>query len=318
MDLYHLETFVRVAQGLTFTRAGEERSLSQSAVSRHIDALEKEVGMKLLVRSGRGTALTEAGTRLLEYAERLLHLSQEALRALAELRDLESGQLTVGASTTAGHYVLGPAVAIYQDRYPGIQLRLEVRDSQSILRMVEAGLVDVAVLPEFPAQAGVATEPYMTDELLLVAAPDHPLAPLPEVGLSDLANLPLFVRESGSNTRQTAEALLDARHIPVRKRVLASTEGIKQAVYTGSGLAFCSKYAVRLELQQGLLVALTGPDFPITRQFVFAYPKGGRRPPAALAFVALVRKMQPALETGPTGVEAQRFTTLRPKEAKHP
>lgn len=317
MDLYHLQTFYRVARLSSFTRAAEELALSQSAVSRHIEALELEFGMELFTRSGRGAALTEAGTRLLEYAERLLHLSQEASRALAELRDLESGRLTVGASTTAGHYLLGPAVAMYQDRYPGVELRLEVRDSQSIIRVVEEGRVDVAVLPEFPVPAGIATEPCLPDELLLVAAPHHPLAQLPEVRLEDLAGVSLFLRESGSHTRRTVEQVLEARGVPVHKRELGSSEAIKQAVATGSGVAFCSKYALALELRQGLLVSLSGPDLPLTRHFVFAYPKGGRRPPAALAFVSLLRKMRPILEAKMVGVLPRTPAGPVTKEAKN-
>lgn len=307
MDLYHLQTFVRVARGMSFTRAAEELALSQSAVSRHIEALEKEFGMELFARSGRGATLTEAGTRLSEYAERLLRLSQEASRALGELRDLESGRLAVGASTTAGHYLLGRAVAVYQDRHPGIDLRLEVRDSQSIIRMVEQGVVDIGILPEFPVPMGVATEPCLPDELLLIAAPHHPLAALAEVRCKDLSDVPLFLRESGSHTRQSVEAWLKARQVLVHQRELGSTEGIKQAVATGSGVAFCSKYAVALELRQGLLVAMPGPDLPIRRQFVFAYPKGGRRPPAVLAFVSLLRKMRPALEAKTTDFDTSGF-----------
>lgn len=301
---------------MSFTRAAEELALSQSAVSRHIEALENEFGMELFTRGGRGATLTEAGTRLLEYAERLLRLSQEATRALAELRDLESGRLAVGSSTTAGHYVLGPAVALYQDRYPGIELRLEVKDSQSVIRMVEEGRVDVAVLPEFPVPAGVATEPCLPDEIVLVASPSHRLASLPEVHPGDLTDVPLFLRENGSHTRLRVEEWLNLRQVQVRRRELASTEAIKQAVATSSGVAFCSKYAVALEIRQGLLAVLPGPDLPIRRQFVFAYPKGGRRPPAALAFVSLLRKLRPVLEGKITGYDLRQAVDPVAKEAR--
>lgn len=304
MEIYHLQTFYQVARLMSFTRAAEELSLSQSAVSRHVEALEHEFGMELFVRSGRGAALTEAGTRLMEYAGRLLHVSQEASISLAELRDLESGRLIVGASTTAGHYLLGPVIALYQERYPGIDIRLDVRDSNAIMRLVEEGMVDVAILPELPVSGGIATEPCLSDALLLVAAPHHPLATLPEVHLADLEGVRLFLHESGSHTRWLVEKVLEAKGLTVDKRELGSSEAIKQAVATGRGVGFCSKYAVTLETQSGWLRSLSGPDLPLVRPFMFAYPKGGRRPPAALAFVSLLRKMLPALEakvasTGP-------------------
>lgn len=296
MDLYHLQTFLRVSQLMSFTRAAEDLALSQSAVSRHIEALEREFGVELFARHGRGAALTEAGSRLLEHAERILRMAQDASRALGELRDLESGQLRVGASTTAGHYLLGPPVAAYQDRYPGISLHLEVRDSKSVLRLVDEGAVDVAVLPAFQPTPGVITEPFLVDELTLVAAPVHPLTARPVVQLEDLMGAKLFVREDGSHTRQVVEEVLSARGITFIPREMGSTEAIKQAVAAGGGVAFCSRHAVTMELQQGALVSLRGPDLPLIRQFVLAFPKGARRAPAAMAFAALLRKMLPTLE----------------------
>lgn len=300
MDLYHLQTFARVAQMTSFTRAAEELSLSQSAVSRHIEALEREFGVELFTRKGRGAVLTEGGRRLLEYAERILRLTQDATRALAELRDLESGRLTVGASTTAGHYLLGSVVAAYQDRYPGIELQLSVRDSQSIIRLVEDGLVDLAVLPGFAATPGIVTEPLVADALCLITAPAHPLARSASVRPADLQGVKLFIRESGSHTRMLVAEALQRWGIDCRLRELGSTEAIKQAVGMGHGLAFCSRYAVASELRHGALVALTGPELPLRREFVLAYPKGARRASAALAFAALLRKLLPAVETGPS------------------
>lgn len=297
LDLYHLQTFHRVARSLNFSRAAEELALSQSAVSRHIEALEQEFGVELFARSGRGVALTEAGGRLLAYAERILHLSQEAARALAELRDLESGRLIVAASTTPGNYLLGPVVAAYQERHPGIDLHLEIGDSLSVAHLVEEGRVDLAVLAGPPAGTGVAAEPCLSDELLLVAAPGHPLAGRPSVSLADLTGARLLLRAPGSHSRQMVEQLFRDRGLqPGPVRELGSTEAIKHTVAAGGGVAFISRFALALELHTGRLQWLPGRDSRISRPFVLAYPKGGRRSPAALAFAALVRKMRPVLE----------------------
>jgi DNA-binding transcriptional LysR family regulator len=301
LNLYHLDTFHRVARLLNFSRAAEEMSLSQSAVSRHIEALEQEIGLELFTRSGRGATLTEAGSRLLDYAEGILHLSQEATRALAELRDLENGRLTVAASSTPGNYLLGSVVALYQDRYPGIDLHLKIRDSQSVAQLIEDGTVDVGVLAGPPIGSNVAVEPCIDDELWLVAAPTHPLAGKDEVRLDDLSQTRLMIREHGSHTRQMVDQVLRARGVhPQQMNELPSTEVIKQAVAAGGGVAFISRYAVAQEVRTGMLIPLPGPDCRMGRQLILAYPKGGRRPSAVLAFVALLRKMCPALESKAT------------------
>lgn len=297
MELYQLQTFCRVARLLNFSRAAEELAMSQSAVSRHVEALEQTYGLELFVRRGRGVILTEAGERLLDYADRILQLTEQAGRALAELRDLDNGRLTVGASTTPGHYLLGPVVAAYRQHYPGIDLDLQIGDSQTIEQMAAQGRVDVAILAGPPTSRGIAAEACLSDELWLLAAPDHPLCRRAEVKLEHLAQTVLVVREMGSHTRQTVEQSLLSRHLqPSRVFELGSTEAIKQVVAAGSGVAFLSRFAVLLEVRAGLLRPLPGPDARLARQFVLAYQKGGRRPPAALAFAALLRKMRPQLE----------------------
>lgn len=297
VELYQLETFCRVARRLNFTRAAEELAMSQSAVSRHIEALEQEFGLELFVRSGRGVALTEAGVRLLDHAERVLHLVGQTGRAMAELRDLETGHLTVGASTTPGNYLLGPVVATYRQRYPGIDLQLRIHDSQAVERLTANGMVDLAVLAGPPTANGIATEPCLEDELWLLAAPEHPLSNRKEVGLADLSDTVLFVREAGSHTRQTVAQHFQARDFqPRHVHEIGSTEAIKQAVATGDGVAFLSRFAVMLEVRTGVLLPLPGPDCRVPRRFVLAYQKDGRRSPAALAFAALMRKMRPAVE----------------------
>ncbi len=297
MEIYRLETFRRLARALNFSRTAEELSLSQSAVSRHIEALERELGMRLFTRNGREVALTEAGSRLLDYAERILDLAGEATRALAELKNLESGELWVGASTTPGNYLLGPVIAAYQQRYPGVELHLNIGDSQSVLREVEEGAIDVGVLGFPPRTAGVEIEPYVRDELALVMSPRHPLAGLLEIRASDLGTTRLLVREQGSNSRRSVEEHLRNRGFqPVHLGELGSTEAIKNAVAAGAGVAFLPRCAVDLEIRAGILVAGTGADCVIGRQLVLAYPKGRRRPPAALAFAALLRKIRSGAE----------------------
>ena len=303
MDLYHLATFCHVARVLNFSRAAEKLSLSQSAVSRHIEALEQEFGMELFTRSGRGVALTEAGIRLHDYAERILSIAGETTRTIAELKNLESGRLWVGASTTPGNYLLGPVIATYQQRYPGVDVRLDIADSQAVLRSVEAGAVDAAVVAISADGTGVDIEPCIQDELLLVMAPHHPLVRRADIQLPDLQGVRLFLRESGSHTRQAAEDHFRIRGFtPGPVCELGSTEAIKRAVAAGGGVAFLSRYAVAPEIRSGMLAAVGGEDCHITRQFGLAFPKGRRRPPAVLAFAALLRKMRSELEERDRGI----------------
>ena len=291
MELYHLRTFTHLARLGNFSRAAEDLTLSQSAVSRHIEALEREFGLPLFVRGGRGAVLTEAGRRLLERAERILRLEEEAVAALRELQTLETGCLSLGASTTPGNYLLASVLARYRLDHPRIQCRLQIANSHAILPLLAEGKVDLAVLAAPPLiPTGLCLEPWVQEQLVLVAPPGQAFGSVP-TSLETLRDQHFFLREPGSNTRLTVERHFQrlAFH-PTQIMELGSTEAIKGAVAAGTGLAFLPACAVRHELESGCLALIEGPGCQIPRQLVVAYLKGERLSPAALAFVALLGK----------------------------
>ena len=155
MDLQQLRTFRTVARRRSFTRAAQELHLSQPAVSRQVEALEASLGASLFSRQGRRVALTEAGRRLLDYAERILELVARAERALAELHQLEAGRLTVAASTTPGGYLRPPVLAAFQERHPGLEARLTVHPSAEVEQLVLSGQADLGVAAATGAAARI-------------------------------------------------------------------------------------------------------------------------------------------------------------------
>ncbi len=291
MELYHLRTFVHLAKLGNFSRTADDLTLSQSAVSRHIEALEREFGLPLFVRGGRGAVLTEAGRRLLERAERILRLEDEAVVALRELQNLETGSLSLGASTTPGNYLLGSILARYRQDHPRIQCRVHIANTQAILPLLAEGTVDLGVLAAPPViPPGLCVEPWAEDRLVLVAPPGHNPGG-GSTSLEALRNQPFFIREPGSNTRLTVERHFQrtAFH-PAHILEFGSTEAIKGAVAAGAGLAFLPACSVKPDLESGRLSLASGPGCQVSRQLVVAHPKGERLPPAALAFVALLGK----------------------------
>ena len=134
MYSYHLRVFHAVAKHGGYARAArEELFISQPAVSKHVQALEEEVGAKLFCRVGKRLELTEAGALVLQCAEQMRLLNEETRRAVRELQGLQRGTLRVGTSTTAGTYLLPPSLAAFAQRYPGIALSLDFTNSQGVL-----------------------------------------------------------------------------------------------------------------------------------------------------------------------------------------
>jgi LysR family transcriptional regulator, low CO2-responsive transcriptional regulator len=291
VSLHQLSVFQAVARHQSFTRAAEELSISQPAVSAHVRELERLYGVELFEQIGRRVRLTEAGRLLAEYTDRLLALVEESRRALDELKGLERGHLTVGASTIPGAYFLPEVLVRLQERHPGVEVMLRIADTHQVLGMLRRGEVDLAVVGESQDEDGLRRQPYRSDALVLIVSPRHRWA---RDGLADLAELgeaAWVLREQGSSTRENAEALL--RRAGVVPRVAmewASTEAIKKAVQAGLGVSILSAHAVELEVQNGLLAVVRHPDLRCRRQFFLVSHADRRLSPAARAFAALLEE----------------------------
>ncbi len=257
----------------SFSRAAETLSITQSAVSRAVQELERQLGMPLLERRARGVVPTEAGALLGEHARRIFAHEQVALEALNELRDLRRGRLSIGASSTIGIYLLPSMLGEYHRLYPGIELFLDIGNTQQVMEHLRSYRIEVAYV-EGPVASDehVQIVPWRDDELVVIAAPDHPLAQRTDLVAADLVAMPFVLREPGSGTREVMEQALAARGIAIRPVMeLGSTEAVKQAVSAGLGLSIVSWATIQMELDSARLVALDVADLSIRRQLSRAH-----------------------------------------------
>ena len=266
MNFNHLAIFYAVAETGNLTRAAERLHISQPAVSKQLRELEKSLGMALFHRLSKGVRLTEGGEVLLDYARQIFDLETQAERALNELRNLERGQLTVGASTTIGVYLLPEICAIFRTRFPGIELNLEIANTQQIQNSLLKNQVDLGLTEGFILSPDIQAEVLGEDGIIVIAAPHHQLFQEKTLTLSRLLREPILWRESGSGTRAVVEsALRDKGFSSPPRLTLGSTEAIKRAVISGDGIAFVSKLTVEAELKSGALRPLKIEDFHVMR-----------------------------------------------------
>lgn len=176
MELRQLETFAKVAELRNFTRAAEELSLTQPAVTRQIAGLERELRTRLLERMGRRVALTAAGEALYRYAMEILRLSREAERAVADVATGAAGRLAVGANSTTATYILPPLLRRFREAHPGVELSVHTGVSAQVVEMVVANAVDVGIVTGVREQAGLTVLPLAEQATGVVVYPGHPLA----------------------------------------------------------------------------------------------------------------------------------------------
>jgi len=292
MTLRQLEVFLAVARARSFSRAARTIHLSQPTLSEHTRQLEDELGSRLFSRRGREVGLTEAGRVFLGYASQIMATVSAGHQALADLDGLRHGSLVIGASTTAGTYVLPELLARFHRTYSGVDLALRVANSRIIEEHVRDGEVDVGVVgghvlgrDERCVTAGVL------DELVLIVPRGHPATDGRPLSAAALTRERLLAREEGSATRQVTERALIQAGIPLHPAMeLDHTETIKRAVIAGLGVAFVSRYAVADEVRARRLFIARVRGLTIRRHFHIVHDE--RRPlsASARAFVTMLQK----------------------------
>jgi DNA-binding transcriptional LysR family regulator len=292
MELRHLTTFRMVAHLLSFRRAAEALGYVQGNVTAHIQALEDELGVKLFDRLGRRIVLTDAGKQLLEYADKLTCIMQEAQAALSH-REGVKGSVTISAPETLCIYRLPPLMRLFQDRFPQVRLLFCPCPSTDLHRSVREGSIDLAFVMEPPLHArGLVGEPLVLEPISLLVAPSHPLARASLVHPADLETETLLLVEVGCSYRTAFEhQLATAGIMPQTILEFSSIEALKQCAMLRMGVAVLPTVSVVAEMAQERLVALPwlGKDFQMVTQIIWHKEKWIS--PAIQAFLSVVREV---------------------------
>src|SRR5438105_5040157 len=176
MEIHQLAYFESVSRHLHFTRAAEELHVAQPSVSQQIRKLESELGAPLFHRMKRHVALTEAGKTFLPHARAVLQRLAEARVEVQELSGMRKGTLAVGAPPSVGTHLLPRALAAFSRRHPGISLTFREAGSRTLLKLLEEGELDFAVVIQPIRHPALETLPLLEEELLLAVPRGHPLA----------------------------------------------------------------------------------------------------------------------------------------------
>jgi DNA-binding transcriptional LysR family regulator len=198
MELHQLQYFESVGRHLHFTRAAEELNVAQPSVSQQIRKLEAELGVPLFHRMKRRVALTEAGALFLPRARAILQQLDEARAEVQELSGMRKGTLSVGATPSVGTHLIPTAIAAFSRQQPGIALTLHEGGSRTLVKLLQEGELDLAVVIQPIRNPALHTIPLMKEELLLATPRDHPLAQRESVDLAELRDEPFVMLREGA------------------------------------------------------------------------------------------------------------------------
>lgn len=294
MELRNLSTFLAVAKTLSFSQAAQSLDYAQSTVTVQIQALEEELGVLLFDRLGRQITLTDAGRRLLLYAQKFADLEKEARTVLTTEHE-PGGMLTIGAPETICTYRLPPVLRQYRQRFPGVQLMFQGYPVGELLNRVRDGAVDVGFLiDDSPPTPHLHVSHIADESLVVVAQPEHRLAGLPHIDLRQIEGETLLLTEQACSYRQMFERTLatEGIHPAAQTRMeFHSVEAIKQCVMAGLGIAILPEITVAREVARGELVTLHWPKPQLSISTRMVWHKEKWLSPALRTFIALVHEV---------------------------
>jgi DNA-binding transcriptional LysR family regulator len=290
MDLGELQVFLTVAKEGSFSRAAERLYRTQPAVSLTIRKLEESLEQPLFVRGARPVRLTDAGTLLREYAERLLNLRDEVKKGLLELEGLNRGELSLGVNESSIHALL-PPLATFREAHPGVQVRVHRMFSRDIPHEVVNYRLDLGAVSFVPRDPQLQATEILKDELTLVVPAKHVLAKRKEVDVEELGKEAFIAHIVESPFRRKVIELFARHRTPLNMPIeMPTIESIKRFVQMGMGVAIVPRMCVAWELEHGWMKEVRVRQLSIPRHLYLISRRGARLPHTAAEFMRLLKK----------------------------
>lgn len=300
MDLQRLQTFRTVATLMNFNQAAEVLHYSQSTISAQIKTLENEIGILLFKRIGKAVRLTEAGAKMLVYADKLLAIKDEAVAEVTG-KNTVSGLLTLRMPQTVAAHYLPRALCEYQPRFPGMRLDITSCAMHSLEHELRIGTVDLAFLfADTIGAKNLQCELLGVEPLAIVTHPGHPLTDRKYCNFKDMEGQVLLFPKSDCGYRMGFEqALATERVTPATIIEMNSIEAIKQTIKAGIGITLIPETTIQKDVEKGKMARLCWEDELETGVLMICY-KDKWRSPAVEAFMDTMRR----LVSTPPGVGA--------------
>ncbi len=294
MEIRHLATFQAVGRYLSFNRAAVELNYAQSSVSAQIQALEAELGVQLFDRLGRRILLTEAGAKLMQYAEKMLDLADETRSEVMGAQELR-GSLTVKVPETIGVHRFPRMLKEFRSRYPRVRLRLTSCSHEGLQKDLRTGTTDLAfLLTESLSAADLSFEVLGVESLILVAAPGHGLALKSSVQARDLKGETILFSTVDCSYRRSLESVLGQGKVAYNAAIeFNSVAALKQCVMAGVGITLLPEVTVEEDITQGRLVRLAWDEGSFEVATLMIWYQNRWLSPTLNAFMDVAREVLP-------------------------
>ena len=271
---FRLKVFHTVAKNLSFSKSAKELFISQPAISKHINEIEKKLEFRLFNREGNKIYLTQAGKLLYEKAKKIFNIYDEIEFELGDLKKEFKGKLRIGASGTIAQWVIPDVLSKFKNIFPNIEISLISGNCDYIENLLINGKIDLGIVEEGTKRKQLKYSTFAEDYLFPVVSNDSKLAKLESITLDELKKIPLVLREQGSGSLNFILDKLNSKNKTSLSDLnvlmhLGSTEGIKTFLYNSEAMSIISCCAIEKETSSGLLKTLPLKNLHFKRTFKF-------------------------------------------------
>ena len=290
MQIESLKVFCDLAETESFTKAAQINSVTQSAVSQQISALERTFKSLLIERSKKKFRLTREGQTLYEYSKQIIQTYESLHSKLQELKDIISGTIRVATIYSIGLHDLPPYVKKFMKSYPTVNIHVEYRRANQVYEDVLGNVVDMGLVAYPTRDPKLEIIPLRKEPLVLITHPQHPFARQKSVKLKALAGQKVIGFEPDIPTRKALDKILKEYDVEV-KHVMEfdNVETVKRAVEIDAGISIVPQGTVLQEIAKQTLVAVPIDDGDFFRPLAAIYKKNKVLSPAMKQFLAILK-----------------------------
>ncbi len=274
IDTRQLRAFVCLARSGSFTQAGRELHLTQSAISHAIKSLETDLNSQLFHRQGKSVHLTHAGRELLPHAETILQSMSHARAVLGTMDQTPRGKLRIGCTTAAAQFILPTVFREFKESFPMYEIKVVTGETPDTIERLLKNQIDITVSLRPPEVTKLNCHSIFDDELEFLVSPLHPWA-LKTPKLKDAANETFIVASRNSMNFALIQDFFMKQGVRLTSFIeLGSSEATKELAKLGIGVAIAARWIARAEIDAGQLVALPLPKGKLKRRWVVSTLKG--------------------------------------------
>ena len=293
MNLKQLEAFYLVVKKKSFTRAAEELSVTQPAVTIQVKSLEKSLNLRLIQQVGKKIQLTESGEFLYQYAEKIFDLVSDANEKMRDFKKLMRGTLRIGTTKNYARYITPSLLSEFQRRFPGIKVILDEGNSEDMAKSVLEKKNELALISQLNLDRKIKSLFFSTVEFVLVVSPEHRFSQRKSISLRELNGEPVILREKGSGSR--AAILRKFQEYGIWPSVIteaSSLDFIVGYVKQNKGVSFMFEPDIKEELERGTLKVIFVEEGNIIFFTDIIYHSEKTLSPPGLAFLNVVNELK--------------------------